>query len=127
MTQQYPPSWSGLDYPWQRAELIAYLLDAQNLALWQEPDEVKFLMHFVFDDHDFQPPSQQLGFMLLDDEEVDAMTAFVTAFSSALGPRSKRLSEISAEEWSVVARTAAHARLCLLQKGESWFKDECEG
>ena len=123
MTQKYPPAWSSLRYPWQRAELLAFLADAQKRSGHQDTKEVKFLMNFIFDDHDFNPTSQQLGLMLLDREEVEAVAAFVAALDSAVGPREKSLSEITAGEWVIVAETAARARVCLLKQGESWFDD----
>lgn len=123
MTQKYPPAWSDLKYPWQRAELLAYLADAQNASLYEDTSEVKLLMHFIFEDHDFKPAAQQLGWMLLDRDEVDAMAAFVTAFEAALGPRQKSLSAIAAGEWEPVATAAAHARECLLKRGDAWFED----
>jgi len=123
VTQKYPPQWSGLQYPWQRAELLLYLADAQKPSLYQDTSEVKFLMNFIFDDHDFKSTSQELGLTLLDQEEVEAVAAFVAAFESALGPRKKPLSAITAEEWAVVAETATRAHECLIQQGVSWFED----
>lgn len=80
-------------------------------------------MNFFFDDHDFKQAAQQLGWMLLDHDEVEVIAAFVTVFSAALGPREKSLSEITAREWSPVVTAAAHARDCLLKQGEAWFED----
>lgn len=123
MTQEYPSSWSSLKYPWQRAELLAFLAEAQTASGYQDTAEVKFLVNFIFDDHDFKPTSQQLGLTLLDREEVEAVAAFVVALDSALGSRQKSLSEIAADEWAPVAETAARARARLLKRGESWFED----
>jgi len=123
MTQKYPPAWSCLRYPWQRAELLAFLTDAQKRSGYQDTEEVKFLMNFMFDEHDFNPTSQQLGLMLLNREEVEAVAAFVAALDSELRPREKSLSAITAEEWLAVAATAARARACLIKQGESWFED----
>ena len=123
MTQKYPRGWSGLQYPWQRAELLAFLADAQKRSGHQDTAEVKFLLNFIFDDHDFKPASQQLGLTLLDRGEVEVVGAFVAALDAAAGPREKSLSEITAEEWMPVAQTAARARACLLKQGELWFED----
>ncbi len=117
MTQKYPPAWSDLKYPWQRAELLAFLAGAQNPSLYEDTPEVKFLMNFIFDDHDFKPAAQQLGRMLLDRDEVEAIGAFVALFDAALGPREKSLSAITAGEWEPVATAAARARECLLRHG----------
>jgi hypothetical protein len=103
--------------------LLAFLADAQNRLGYQDTEEVKFLMKFILDDHDFKPASKQLGLTLLDHEEVEAVASFVAAFDSALGPREKSLSDITAEEWLVVAATAARARECLIKRGDSWFED----
>lgn len=123
MTQKYPPSWSGLRRPWQRAELLAFLADAQRRSGYQDTAEVKLLVNFIFDDHDFNPASHQLGLTLLDREEVETVAAFVAALDSAVGPRQKLLSEIAAEDWLAVAETAARARARLLKHGDSWFED----
>lgn len=123
VTQKYPPAWSELKYPWQRAELLAFLAYAQKPSLYEDTSEVKFLMNFIFDDHDFKPAAQQLGWMLLDHDEVEAIAAFVTVFDAALGSREKSLSAITAEEWGPVATAAARARECLLKQGEAWFED----
>jgi hypothetical protein len=73
VTQKYPPAWSDLKYPWQRAELLAFLADAQKPSLYEDTSGMKFLMNFIFDDHDFKPAAQQLGWMLLDHDEVEAI------------------------------------------------------
>lgn len=80
-------------------------------------------MNFIFDDHDFKPAAQQLGWMLLDRDEVEAIDIFVTGFDAALGPREKPLSTIAAGEWAAVAIAAARARECLLKHGEPWFEN----
>jgi hypothetical protein len=123
VTQKYPPAWSDLKYPWQRAELFAFLADAQNPSLYEDTSEVKFLMNFIFDDHDFKPAARQLGWMLLDRDEVEAIAAFVAVFDAALGPREKSLSAITAGEWGPVATEAARARECLPRQGEAWFEE----
>jgi hypothetical protein len=123
MAQKYPAGWSSLQYPWQRAELMAFLAEAQKRSGHQDTAEVKFLVHFIFDDHDFKPTSQQLGLTLLDSDEVEAVAAFVAALDSAAGSREKSLSDITVDEWVIVAQAAARARTCLLRQGESWFED----
>lgn len=123
VAQKYPPAWSGLRFPWQRAELLAYLGDAQKPSAHEDFDEMKSLTNFVFDDHDFNPSSQQLGLTLLDQDEVAVVAAFVEALDCTLGSRRKPFSEITAEEWALVSTAAARARVCLLRQGQSWFED----
>jgi hypothetical protein len=123
MTQKYPASWSNLQYPAQRAELLALLAEAQKRSGHEDTAEMKFLMKFVFDDHDFKPASLQLGLMLLDREEADAVAAFVAALDSATGLGAKSTAEIISDEWLPVSQVGARARLCLLRQGESWFED----
>ena len=99
MPQKFPPSWSGLTYPGQRAELLAFLADAQQRSGYRDTAEVGFLVNFFFDDHDFNAASDQLGLTLLDREEVEVVAAFVAALDLAVGSRHKSLSEITAGDW----------------------------
>ncbi len=77
MEPSYPSSWAELRYPWQRAELLAYLeelaapdprpqwaADLQR-GLISGVDQV---IHFFFDDHQFDETA--VGVSLLDLTEV---------------------------------------------------------
>jgi hypothetical protein len=103
--------------------LLAFLGDAQRRSAHEDAAEMKFLVRFIFDDHDFGPASQQLGLTLLDSAEVEAVANFVAALDAAIGPRQSPLSEITGDQWRPVSETAARARSCLVKQGESWFED----
>jgi len=114
MTKNYPQSWSGLEHPELRAELISCL---QLLFTYQQPDDAKYLMFFVLEDNDFQPASKQLGSILLDVDEANAVGEFVDALASALEPRGKPHSSITPKEWTSVMAAAGDALDCLERKG----------
>lgn len=117
---QYPKQWAALKYPGQRSDLLEYLKSAENASLFSDTTELEFLVHFVFDDHDFQPASAQRGLTLLSDSEEDAIRAFVSALDRAIGPRTKKLSDVSELDWRPVAEAARLARAELLKQGEPW-------
>ncbi len=113
----FPESWSPLKFPHVRAELLEYLADAATPDLWQETAEVEFLVHFIFDDHDFEPIDKTIGKIFLDSAEAAAMSDFVFALNVAIGPRSKSLARLKQKDWASVARTAAHALAILSKSG----------
>lgn len=77
MKPAYPPSWSGLRFPWVRTELLAYI---EELAtpdppkVWQAARDqgrissVDEVIHFFFDDHEFDVTA--VGAFLLDQDEM---------------------------------------------------------
>lgn len=117
---QYPKAWATLKYPGQRDDLLDYLRGAQNPLTFADATELEFLVHFIFDDHAFQPASAQRGLTLLNDAEEVALDSFVAALDHAIGPRTKRLSEVSELDWRPVAEAARLARTELLRQGEPW-------
>lgn len=119
---QYPKPWAALKYPGQRADLLEYLKSAENPRLFTDVPELEFLVHFIFDDHDFRPASTQRGLTLLTDAEERSIEIFVSALDRAIGPRTKKLSEVSASDWRPVSEAARLARADLLQQGEPWLE-----
>ena len=69
MSLAFPDDWSGLRFPHVRAELLNYLKDATKPDLCLRTHEVEFLVHFMFDDHDFGPNDTNIGDILFDSEE----------------------------------------------------------
>lgn len=102
---------------------MAFLADAQKPSFYEDADEMGFLVNFIFDDHDFKPVTQQLGWTLLDSDEIEAVDAFVDALEAALGPRSKPLSAITAAEWQPAALAAARAQAFLSLRGQPQYED----
>lgn len=117
---QYPKQWAVLKYPGQRADLLDHLKTAENPSLFSDSTELEFLVHFVFDDHDFRPAATQRGLTLLNDSEEEVIQAFVAALDRAIGPRTKALTDVSELDWRPVAEAARLARAELLKRGEPW-------
>lgn len=113
-----PVTLSALTHPHTRSELIAYLSAAANPECWKDATEVSFLVHFIFDDHDFQPAEEQIGKTLLNKAEASALNDFVTCLETAIGPRSKPLSALKAADWAPVASAAAISGDALALTGE---------
>ncbi|AZS20487.1 hypothetical protein CSW63_07370 [Caulobacter sp. FWC26] len=77
MKEDFPPGWADLRYPWIRAELIAYLEEIATpdpRPIWRAEaqqgliSDVDQVMHFFFDDHDFD--EKAVGVYLFDTAEV---------------------------------------------------------
>jgi len=73
----YPPSWASLTHPWVRRELILNLLELATpdpRLLWAAKRReglvvgANQVVHFLFDDNDFDEPS--IGATLLSADEV---------------------------------------------------------
>lgn len=118
MSITFPDSWSPLQHPHVRSELLLYLKDATRTDLWRNEADLEFLIHFFFDDQDFRPANEQIGWSLLNDKEADAITGFIVALDSAIGPRSKRLSQLSESDWVHVPSAAEAALSEILKAGE---------
>jgi hypothetical protein len=104
-------AWSELRYPWQRAELLAYLEDAQKSDGYTDLDEMKALTNFIFDDHDFNPPTTLLGLTLLSEVEIASVATFVEALNLALGSRTKSIAQIHGERMGAgIHRSTASTR-----------------
>ena len=106
-----------LQRPHTRIELLAYLRAASARDLWRASAELKFLVHFVFDDNDFQITENLIGLVLLSHEEARAIRDFVAELDRAVGPRNKSLLAIREGEWAPVARSAAQALAILAATG----------
>ena len=104
-----------------RAELLEYLKSA-DLKLPPNPVELEFLIHFIFDDHDFVPSSTRLvGSILLDTNEASAVDDFVGALDCAIGPRDQPIPNLSERDWSPVRRAARVALTLLVRSGEAKY------
>jgi hypothetical protein len=88
MTPAYPLRWSALAYPWIRAELLLCLDElssADPRQSWRAEIAqgliagVDQVIHFLFDDHDFD--ERDVGLSLLDLREVAAMGSVKIALS----------------------------------------------
>jgi len=85
--------------------------------LWRETIELEFLVHFIFDDHDFGQSERLIGAILLNRQEAEAISVFVAQLDLAIGPRSKPLSAVNESDWSPVARAASDALTALAVAG----------
>jgi hypothetical protein len=86
----YPDSWSSLHFPNVRWELLEYLKDATDPKMLEDRHELKFLVHFIFDDHDFGPDANaMIGYALLDSEEAGLLNVFVRSLDTMIGPAGK--------------------------------------
>ncbi len=117
MTASFPNKWSQLKFPHTRAELLQYLKDASSLHTWSDTPEIEFLVHFIFDDHDFRPTERLIGDVLLNAEEAAALAVFIETLDRAIGPRSKGLSKLTHEDWNEVAAAAAATHAAMLRAG----------
>lgn len=117
---EYPKPWATLKHPGQRDELLEYLKSAQDPLMFSDTTKLEFLVHFIFDDHAFQPASVQRGLTLLNGAEETAIASFVSVLDRAIGPRTKRLSQVSESDWRPVSEAARLARIELLRQGEPW-------
>lgn len=116
MSMVFPPAWQNLRFPHIRAELLEYLQSASDPALWNDTAEMEFLVHFVFDDHDFVGPGA-VGDIFLNQEEGLAISAFVKALDEAIGPRSKKLGFMRERDWQSVPAAATEAHSLLIKSG----------
>jgi len=118
--QDYPLAWAGLRYPWMRRELISYLeeLSAPDpRPLWQAEaarglsSGMDQVIHFFFDDHEFD--ASAIGFNLLDQEDVDLVAPLLLALDRIMAalPRGGDNDYVEHPLWPQVVRAAeaAHA------------------
>ena len=118
----YPTSWNGLTLPDVRAELLSYLEDAAELNVVHDTPTLTFLVHFIFDDHDFgADASAEIGSTLLNAEEAAVVREFAHALASAIGPRSKPLKAVTERDWAPVIVTARAAHTKLTESGAPTF------
>lgn len=118
MAIRYPDSWGQLTNPQARLELLEYLKEAGDPLGFRDQGAVEALVHFVFDDHDFFPdPVAELGVVLVDAKEARALSSFVGALDTAIGPRSRPLAAVDAQKWEQVARSAQAAHATLIEQG----------
>ena len=118
MSMRFPDGWSGLSNPRVRAELLEYLKDASDPLAYQDASETEFLVHFIFDDHEFSPDSTaELGTVLKDLEEAEIVGRFVAALDAAIRPSWRPLNALDAKAWEPVARAAQVAYAKLTQLG----------
>lgn len=117
MSIEFPETWSALQYPHIRAELLVYLRDASSPDLWAMTSDLEFLVHFVFDDNDFGPAGLVTGKTILNIAEATAVASFVAELDKAIGPKSKALSKITQTEWEPVAGAARDALATLVRSG----------
>jgi NADH:ubiquinone oxidoreductase subunit E len=107
-----------LESPQVRAELLAHLEAMQDESGWLEVPKIRTAMRFFFEDHDFAPHAlRQVGLCLTSMAEAAAIQNVVSSFEAALGPRSKKISRITGEEWRPVAAASSKALQLLSQAG----------
>jgi hypothetical protein len=114
----YPDEWRTLSQPHVRSELIEYLKSTAGPNPFADRSELEFLVHFIFDDHDFAPDAKALiGIVLFDASESESINSFVNALNRAIGP---------GKDWprgpvnDLDVRTTAEAALrVLLRRGEA--------
>jgi uncharacterized protein Usg len=118
----YPPGWCVLQWSQVRAELIEYLKSALSFEAEIADGEMAALVHFIFDDHDFADDLPGiLGFVLFDEKEIEAVQNFVGCLDRAIGPREKKLSDVTKSDWEPVAEAARQALDQLLVHGQRTF------
>jgi len=118
MAMEYPATWSSLQHPWWRFELLAHL---QELAapdprpLWQEGRRrglisgIDQVFHFLFDDHDFD--AGEIGYTLFDADEAEAIGATKRALQALLAELGDVQDDeyVSHHRWPQVTVAAAAA------------------
>ena len=106
-----------LAYPEMRAELVDCLGQLSDPRLRrpqkEEPSPLDQAIHFLFDDTPLSDePARALGYYLIDQEEVDAVSRVVRALDQLLeahGIKQPDSFYIRQPEWKVVEATAAKA------------------
>jgi hypothetical protein len=88
MQSTLPPSWATLAWPWVRRELLINLEDLSvpdPRERWQKEraeglaSGIGEVIHFFFDDHDFE---QELGLSLFDGSELEAIIELKNALDA---------------------------------------------
>lgn len=113
---------AGLEWPWVRRELIAYLEELSvpdPRPLWRAEAQqglvagIDQVIHFFLDDHEFDAAA--IGFVLLNQQEVESMKQVTTSLERILNalPHGRDDDYVEHPFWPEVARVAneAHATL----------------
>lgn len=70
MSIEFPSNWYDLRFPSLRAELLEYLADLAADDRLKKPDDLDFVVHFLFDDTDLADPGRStVGLVLFSEEE----------------------------------------------------------
>jgi hypothetical protein len=116
----FPEEWKSISRPHVRAELMAFLASASQDQRGDRA-ELEFLVHFIFDDHDFERASELVGDVLIDASEIEPVQLFVRVLDAAIGPRQKPLSAVSNQELLAINDAAGAALQKLMHNGLATF------
>ena len=124
--REYPDAWAGLEYPWQRRELLLWLNELSipdPRSTWRPEVQrglvggIDEVIHFFFDDHDFDVT--EIGLSLVNEEEVAALSALKAALDALIErlPRGGDDDYVSHALWPDVTRSAIAAAETLKRAG----------
>lgn len=117
---RFPEEWRVLSQPWVRSELMEFLKSAMDTTQTEDRDELRALVHFIFDGHDFTPDAANLvGVVLFDIQEAELVNSFINAFDRGIGPGDAWPEHVGNLE--EICRTAKVALGALMLRGTATF------